>query len=328
MDVSAALCEAVTAIKLGERELARDLISAILVEKPDHEQALLWFAALAETPQEGIRILERLLEVNPNNIQARETLSMVRLTLAAREQEALEEHPARAITEKALVCGLCNHQDTGSPERCAKCGAIFDFSNLAAVSENDSANEQMLLAAVQKWEQAERHSRTFDGQINLARAYLNLRRSNDALPHLRRAIEIRPDEHKVRRVLEQLRARKLILAVDDSMTVRRLVSVVLERSGYRAAVACDGDDAMVKIREELPDLVLLDVMMPGLNGYQVCRLIRQDERSSRVPVVILSSSLLDRIKGRLAGVNDYLAKPFEPERLVHTIQRHLTPVEA
>lgn len=328
MDVSAALCEAVTAIKLGERELARDLISAILAEKPDHEQALLWFAALAETPQEGIRILERILEVNPNNLQARETLSMVRLSVAAREQEDIEEHPARAITEKALVCGLCNHQDTGNPERCAKCGAIFDFSNLAAVSENDAANEQMLLAAVQKWEQAERHARTFDGQINLARAYLNLRRSNDALPHLRRAIEIRPDEHKVRRVLEQLRGRKLVLAVDDSMTVRRIVSVVLERSGYRAAVACDGDDALVKIREELPDLVLLDVMMPGLNGYQVCRLIRQDERASRVPVVILSSSLLDRIKGRLAGVNDYLAKPFEPERLVQTIERHLTPAHA
>ena len=323
MDVSAALCEAVTAIKLGERELARDLIAAILVERPDHEQALLWYAALAETPHEGIRILERILEVNPNNVQARETLSMVRLIVAAREQEIQEEHPARAITEKALVCGLCSHQDTGTPERCAKCGAIFDFSNLAAVSENDAANEQMLLAAVQKWEQAERHARTFDGQMNLARAYLNLRRSNDALPHLRRAIEIRPDEHRVRRVLEQLRARKLILAVDDSMTVRRIVSVVLERSGYRAAVACDGDDALVKIREELPDLVLLDVMMPGLNGYQVCRLIRQDERSSRVPVVILSSSLLDRIKGRLAGVNDYLAKPFEPERLIATIRRHL-----
>ena len=65
--------------------------------------------------------------------------------------------------------------------------------------------------------------------------------------------------------------------------------------------------------------------MPGLNGYQVCRLMRQDERSTKVPIVILSSSLLDRIKGRLAGVTDYMAKPFETETLLQTLRKHLPP---
>jgi CheY-like chemotaxis protein len=343
MDPSLVLSEAVMAIKLGERGLARSLLNSLLAKDPDNEQALLWSAALAETPQEGIRILERILVVNPNNEQARNTLSMVRLNALANDSHrgvppangdggmaqqagspgAYGQMDPNPIPVRAVVCSLCDWQDVGTPARCAKCGAVCDISNLRALSENFAANEQLMLAALQRWEQSERYARTFDGQINLARAYLNLNRSNDAIPHLRRAIEIRPDDHRVRRTLEHLRSRKLVLAVDDSMTIRRIVSIILERSGYRVAVACEGDEALLKVREELPDLILLDVVMPGMNGYQVCRQIRQDDRATKVPVVILSSSLLDRIKGRLSGVNDYLAKPFETDQLLYTIKRYV-----
>jgi twitching motility two-component system response regulator PilG len=323
------LSEAVMAIKIGERGLARTLLSAILQQDPNHEQALLWTAALADSPSDAVRILERILEINPRNEQARNTVNVLRLNAVTSDQatnQVSEEVPHPVLTAKAWVCPLCDNQDTGTPLRCRRCGAILDINDFTAISENESAQEHLLLGAVQRWEQAERHSRSFEGQINLARAYLNLHRSNDALIHLRRAIEIRPDEHKIRRALEQLRNRKLVLAVDDSMTIRRIVSILLERNGYRAAIACDGEEAMSKVREEPPDLVLLDVVMPGLNGYQVCRLMRQDERSSKIPIVILSSSLLDRIKGRLAGVTDYMAKPFETETLLQTLRKHLPPV--
>ena len=317
------------AIKIGERTLARSLLGAILQHDPNHEQALLWTAALADSPSDAVRILERILHINPRNEQARNTVNVLKLNAvtADRQSNSRVEEPQQQpmAASRAWVCPLCDNQDTGAAVRCRRCGAILDVNDLKAISENDSGQENLLLGGVQRWEQAERHSRSFDGQINLARAYLNLHRSNDALIHLRRAIEIRPEEHKIRRALEQLRNRKLVLAVDDSMTIRRIVSILLERNGYRAAIACDGEEAMSKVREEIPDLMLLDVVMPGLNGYQVCRLLRQDERSAKIPIVILSSSLLDRIKGRLAGVTDYMAKPFETETLLHTLRKHLPP---
>jgi twitching motility two-component system response regulator PilG len=347
VDPACALSEAVLAIKLGERALARSILESLLEQEPGHEQGLLWFAALAETPQEGILILERLLSLHPHNEQARNTLSMLRLnSRASAPSESAAQAPGPSPVadpppaasaqggtptfgsgsyRRAVVCPLCDWQDSGAPKVCAKCGAVWDVTDLRALSENLTTNEALLRNAVQKWEQAERHSSTFEGQINLAKAYLNLHRSHDAIDHLRRAVELRPDAHRVRRTLEQLRSRKLVLAVDDSPTIRRIVSVVLERSGFRVVLASDGEEALLRIGEDRPDLVLLDVVMPGMNGYQVCRAIRADERFRRTPVVILSSSLLDRIKGKLAGVTDYLSKPFEPEFLIVTLERHLSP---
>lgn len=320
-DPSFALSEAVLAVKLGERDLARSILADLLQQEPHHEQALLWYAALARTAQEGIRILERLLSIHPQNKQARATLEMLRLNSAA--ASAAEESQAQSAGHRAVVCPLCDYVEGGEPARCGRCGAVHDLNDLKTLAQPHTTNEQLLLAGVQRWEQAERHSRTFDGQLNLAKAYLNLHRSNDAIMHLRNAVELRPDAHKVRKTLAQLRSRRLVLTVDDSVTIRRIVSILLERNGYRVNLACDGEEALSRICEEKPDLVLLDVVMPGLNGYQVCRAIRQDDRFTKIPVVILSSSLLDRIKGRLSGVTDYMSKPFEPEQLLRTMARHL-----
>ena len=323
-DPSFALSEAVLAIKLGERDLARSILADLLQQEPDHEQALLWYAALARTAQEGIRILEHLLSIHPYNKQARTTLEMLRLNAAAAASAAAAgESMAQPAGHRAVVCPLCDFVEGGDPARCGRCGAVHDLNDLRTLAQPHASNEQLLLAGVQRWEQAERHARTFDGQLNLAKAYLNLHRSNDAVAHLRNAVELRPDAHKVRKTLAHLRSRKLVLAVDDSVTIRRIVSILLERNGYRVNLACDGEEALSRICEEKPDLILLDVVMPGMNGYQVCRAIRQDDRFTKLPVVILSSSLLDRIKGRLSGVTDYMSKPFEPEQLLRTMTKHL-----
>lgn len=327
-DPSFALSEAVLAIKLGERDLARSILADLLQQEPEHEQALLWYAALARTAQEGIRILERLLAIHPQNKQARTTLEMLRLNTAAAAAGTAGDSQAQPAGNRAVVCPLCDYVEGGDPVRCGRCGAVHDLNDLRTLAQPHASNEQLLLAGVQRWEQAERHSRSFDGQLNLAKAYLNLHRSNDAIAHLRNAVELRPDAHKVRKTLAQLRSRKLVLAVDDSVTIRRIVSILLERNGYRVNLACDGEEALSRICEEKPDLVLLDVVMPGMNGYQVCRAFRQDDRFAKIPVVILSSSLLDRIKGKLSGVTDYMSKPFEPEQLIRTMSRYLASRDA
>jgi CheY-like chemotaxis protein len=309
------LSEAILAVRIGEKDLAKKLLRTILAAQPRHEQALLWSAALATSRTEAVELLERCLGVNPNNQQAANTLSMLRLDREVKE-------PATVMARGRLwVCPLCDAQDLGEPARCRNCGGVYRVDDMDALRDNRDRKERLLLAAVQKWEHHQRAVRTYEGQLNLARAYLNLHRSHEAIPYLRAASDLNPQDHAVRRALDRLMRRKLVLAVDDSSTIRRIVASLVEKFGYRALTASDGQEALNKMQTERPDLVLLDVMMPGLNGYQVCREIRRS-RDEHVPVVILSSSILDRIKGRLAGVTDYMAKPFEAESLEQMLAKY------
>lgn len=117
---------------------------------------------------------------------------------------------------------------------------------------------------------------------------------------------------------------KIIMIVDDSPTVRKLVSMKLGKSGHRVIAAVDGIDALAKITEEVPDLILLDVIMPRLDGYQLCKLIKSNETTKHVPIVMLSGKegLVDKVRGKMAGATTFLTKPFEPETLLKTVNEH------
>jgi CheY-like chemotaxis protein len=306
--------------------LARALFQKVLKSDPRHEQAMLWSAALCRNPAEAVRLLERVLKINPANQQALSTLSVLRLHRSATEAEPEEEIATHgpALSGRTWICPLCGSHGADAPEQCDRCGAIYR-TDLRAIAANRRIDEQLLLGALQRWEQAERYAKTYEGQLNLARAYLNLRRSHEAIPHLRKALELRGEDREMRLSLDQLLARPLVMAVDDSMTIRRIIPLILETAGYRAMVACDGEEALTKVNDpnSTPDLILLDVEMPGLNGYQVCRAMRQIGRLKQIPIVILSGSMLDRIKGRLSGVTDYVPKPFEPDTLRSTLRKYL-----
>lgn len=111
----------------------------------------------------------------------------------------------------------------------------------------------------------------------------------------------------------------LILVVDDDPHIVRLVELYLGKAGYRVAVAVDGDQALQKVRDLRPDLVVLDVMMPGPDGMEVTRTLR---RSSAVPIIMLTArgSDVDRIAGLQFGADDYVTKPFNPLELVARVQ--------
>ncbi|GEM_PF-2459756 len=117
---------------------------------------------------------------------------------------------------------------------------------------------------------------------------------------------------------------KVVMVVDDSPTVRKLVSLKLEKFGHSVISAVDGMDALAKMSEETPDLILLDITMPRLDGYQLCKLIKGNESTKHVPVVMLSGKdgFFDKIRGRMAGASTYLTKPFEPEVLLQTVNEH------
>ena len=118
-----------------------------------------------------------------------------------------------------------------------------------------------------------------------------------------------------------------VLVIDDSTTIRRSAELFLSQAGYEVILAEDGFDALAKIADHRPQVIFVDIMMPRLDGYQTCALIKKHPELKSTPVIMLSSKdgVFDRARGRLVGSDRYLTKPFTKEGLVEAITQHLKP---
>ena len=116
-----------------------------------------------------------------------------------------------------------------------------------------------------------------------------------------------------------------VLVIDDSKTIRRTAETLLAKEGCEVFTAVDGFDALAKIADHQPDIVFVDIMMPRLDGYQTCALIKKNTRFHQTPVVMLSSKdgLFDRARGRMVGSDQYLTKPFTKESLLKAVGTHV-----
>jgi twitching motility two-component system response regulator PilG len=116
-----------------------------------------------------------------------------------------------------------------------------------------------------------------------------------------------------------------ILVIDDSNTIRRSAELYLRQAGFDVILAEDGFDALAKISDHQPRVIFVDIMMPRLDGYQTCALIKQNPHLKATPVIMLSSKdgVFDRARGRLAGSDRYLTKPFTREALIETVQEYV-----
>jgi twitching motility two-component system response regulator PilG len=122
---------------------------------------------------------------------------------------------------------------------------------------------------------------------------------------------------------ENLKGAK-VMVIDDSNTIRRSAEIFLQQAGCEVILAEDGFDALAKITDHRPDLIFVDIMMPRLDGYQTCALIKKNSRFRETPVIMLSSKdgLFDRARGRLVGSDEYLTKPFSKDALLAAVSRH------
>lgn len=113
-----------------------------------------------------------------------------------------------------------------------------------------------------------------------------------------------------------------VLVIDDSKTIRRSAESLLTKEGYEVITATDGFDALAKIADSRPKIIFVDIMMPRLDGYQTCALIKNNSEFKTTPVVMLSSKdgLFDKAKGRIVGSDRYITKPFSKEELLGTIR--------
>jgi twitching motility two-component system response regulator PilG len=115
-----------------------------------------------------------------------------------------------------------------------------------------------------------------------------------------------------------------VLVVDDSPTIRRILGLTLERAGFRVIAEANGQSALDRLQDVVPRVVLLDIAMPDLDGYEVCKRIKQDPRTSAVPVIMLSGkgAFFDKVKGHMAGATEYLTKPFETPEVLAVVTAH------
>ena len=114
-----------------------------------------------------------------------------------------------------------------------------------------------------------------------------------------------------------------VLVIDDSNTIRRSAEIFLRQGGHEVVLAEDGFDALAKVNDHVPQLIFCDILMPRLDGYQTCAIIKRNPRFAHVPVIMLSSKdgLFDKARGRMVGSEEYLTKPFTKEQLLRAVQQ-------
>ncbi|MCL1980434.1 MAG: response regulator, partial [Proteobacteria bacterium] len=153
------------------------------------------------------------------------------------------------------------------------------------------------------------------------------------LDHLaRQSAEVQPisEQSEIVAVLEPEETadapqQKMILVVEDSSTTRKVISITLSRQGYRVVEAADGLEALSRISEERPDLIMLDVILPKMDGYKILSIIKGNREFKDIPVIMLTSKdgFINKMKGKMAGSSAYLTKPFDPDMMIAEIQKHI-----
>lgn len=338
----------------GDRQGADRVLSRVTEEDPQNELAWHWRAFVADSDEERVRCMERVLAINPSNEHAKAWFARNRPPAS----EPTEKTESETGKEKK-ACPICERTMEPSSERCSSCGSVVSWKNPTALLSGAASDPRAVRAAIHRLIRIEGGEKDAMVQAHLAIAHLNLAQFPQALRRLQAAkvlglqtrglaeilthVKGRIDEAaastgplpsaaalggdsvRARATAVPVACRGTILTVDDSATVRKLVAVTLERKGFRMLAAAGGMDALAILDETAPDLVFLDITMPNMDGYQLCKAIRAIDRLKTVPIIMLSGKdgMLDEARGRLAGATAFLAKPFEPSTLVETAERHL-----
>ncbi len=245
-------------------------------------------------------------------------------------------------------CPFCFHGNEQQALKCVSCRAMLTLSDMERLLAGTAADRETLQNAVTTME-AQWNTREFDEKelTVLGLGYLNLGNVESGFRYLQEASRLDPNNvilagqvntlairlDEMRRqseVFDAMPKGKTILVVDDSPTVRKLIAGKLEKSGHNVVCAVDGVDALAKMEEGVPDLVLLDITMPRMDGYEVCKQIRSNPACKNLPVVMISGKdgFFDKVRGRMAGTTGYVTKPFGPETLMKALEMYLIPDEA
>ncbi len=259
------------------------------------------------------------------------------------ETNVVREEPATTEVAATSACPYCGGENPAQAFTCGNCLATLTLADVEMMLANTHADKTLVRSATEKLE-GERRSREFTESdlIVLGIGHLNLRNFQTGYDYLLEASQLNPNNFVLASQVNALHIRfeeikdqeaahetmpkgRSILVVDDSATVRKLIAGKLEKCGHEVYCAADGVEALEQLDSVVPDLILLDITMPRMDGYQVCKVIRSKESTKDIPVVMISGKdgFFDKVRGRMAGTTGYITKPFGPETLMKAVETYL-----
>ncbi len=316
------------AIKAGEKVQARTLLREATALAPKNENAWLWRAGVAETPEEGCECLQAVLTLNPNNARAKKGLAQFQLQL--QEQLMAQSRPM-------WRCPLCEKAALKPEVVCSACRAVVSIDDPALFDKPTGADVELMRTAANRLYADLQKKPTPVAAYALGLAYLNLGHTDEGLNALWSAVNVRSADSKLAVAVERLNrrhqarvvkpaARPIVQIVDDSPTVRKLVATTLTNAGYQVVESGDGYEAAERVRlNGAPQLFLLDVNMPGMDGFELCKVLRGNPETAKVPIIFLTGKdgFFNKLRGQWAGAAEYLTKPFDPQRLLKAVAKQL-----
>jgi len=206
--------------------------------------------------------------------------------------------------------------------------------------------------AIKRYSEVIRYETNITANYYLGLAHLNLAQWEKAITCLHQTVKLAPEKkqfaEQLRFVLNHIASikpaseaapdtnhssrkaylgpdRKKILVVEDSSTTRKVIAVTLSQNDYHVIEACDGIEALSRLNEHKPDLIILDIILPKMDGFKILSIIKSNSDFKETPVIMLTSkdSFFSKVKGRMAGSTAYLTKPFDPQKLIETIKKNL-----
>ncbi len=338
------LAKAIQAVESQRFQEAITLLAKFLKTYPKNCQGWLWYSRCAGNLKTTEVALNNALHIAPDNPEVRE------------EIKKLQHAKKRVGDGRVWRCPFCWSPLDRKAFECHFCKAHLFISKEPVKPSMRDINKKILTDAVIRFTNVRATEENINALYYLGIAHYNLNHYEEALDLLNKAVKLVPekkvfsdqlnillnymasmakvhesDSSSVRKELNlsvpkgAIDNHKKILVVEDSPTTRKVIALTLNQKGYSVIEAQDGMEALSKLGEEKPDLVLLDIILPKMDGYKILSIIKENEELKNTPVILLTSKdgILNKVKGKLAGSAAYLTKPFEPGDLRKTVEKYL-----
>jgi len=307
------LRQAMAAARSKDNVKTRQLLLEVIKLDQDNETAWQWLAGVAESPLEATAALERVLLLNPRNEKARAELKPIRLKAGMEAARGKDVLTARRLLRTVVADDPNSEQGwfwlasvCESPHE-----AISFLRRVLQLNPNNAAAKKGI-----DYYNGKIAKLAESGSLPSIARPLRPSSSSGSVPTMSTTVAPpQPDAPP-----------RTVLVVDPSRTVRKLVAMAAGPDGITVAEAGDATEGMERIKEATPDLILVAAAMPGMDGYDFCKTLRQNPALKRVPVVLMTEreGLFDKLRGKVAGVDGVLHKPFDPSALVQAVRSDRT----
>jgi twitching motility two-component system response regulator PilG len=339
------LAEAIRSAEGHHFKEAQSIIAGYLKDNPRSPKGWLWCSRIIVVMKSVEAFLNNASKLAPDDPEIREDVKKLSLAKSHIKSEQVRRCPFcwSPVDTKAVQCQYCKAH-------------LFIHDRFFSADKN--ANPEIMESAIERYTRVIGREKNINAYYYLSIAHLNLQRWEETLNLFHKTVRLAPEKKvfadQLRKLLNHMALesstdsfekdmpapgaarnkdtsdssgaeKKKILVVEDSPTTRKVISITLGQKGYDIIEARDGLEALSRLNEDRPDLILLDIILPKMDGYKILSIIKDNALFKDIPVIMLTSKdgMINKWKGKRAGAAAYLTKPFKPEILVESIEKYL-----